>query len=64
VHPSSHSLPTSLNDPQLLSNKSNTNNGALLALHDSCGWLAYILFLTHYIDACEQISLGNSCLSK
>jgi hypothetical protein len=58
------SLPMSLNDVQFLSNKSNSNNGARLALHDSCGWLEYSLFLTYYLDACEQISLGNSCSSK
>jgi hypothetical protein len=39
------SLPMTLNDFQFLSNKSNSNNGAQLALHDSCGWLAYVLFL-------------------
>jgi hypothetical protein len=58
------SLLESLNDVQFLFNKSNSNNGAHLALHDSCGWLAYVLFLTHCLDACEQISLGNSCSSK
>jgi hypothetical protein len=41
-----------------------SNNGALVALQKSCGWLAYVLFLTRYLDACEQISLGNSSLSK
>jgi hypothetical protein len=48
----------------ILIHKSNSNNGVLPALHDSCGWPAYVLFLTHYLDACEQISLGNSWSSK
>jgi hypothetical protein len=56
------SLPTSLNALQFLSSESNSNNGALLSLHDSYGWLAYALFLTRYLDACEKISLGNSYL--
>ena len=29
-----------------------------LALHTFCGWLAYVVFLTYHLDACEQISLG------
>ena len=29
-----------------------------LALHTFYGWLAYVLFLTYHLDACEQISLG------
>jgi len=30
-----------------------------LALHTFYGWLAYVLFLTYHLDACEQISLGQ-----
>jgi hypothetical protein len=58
------SLPTSLNDLQFLSSESSSNNGAQLSLDDSYGWLAHVLFLTHCLDACEQISLWNSCSSK
>jgi hypothetical protein len=35
----------SLNDLKFSFNESNSNNGALLALHDSCGWLADIYAL-------------------
>ena len=28
-----------------------------LALHAFCGWLAYVLFLTDHLNACEKISL-------
>ena len=38
------------------SNKMNQHDP--LALHTFCGWLAYVLFLTYHLDACEQISLG------
>ena len=38
------------------SNKMNQHDP--LALHTLHGWLAYILFLTYHLDACEQISLG------
>jgi hypothetical protein len=58
------SLPMSLNALQFLSMNQNSNNGALPSLHDSCSWPAYVLYLTHYLDAREQISLGNSCSSK
>ena len=30
-----------------------------LALHTFYGWLAYVLFLTYHLVACEQISLGQ-----
>ena len=65
VHPLSHSiLSMSLFEFQFISFISNSVIGAMLALHGSCGWLAYVLFLTYHLDACEQISLGNSCSSK
>jgi hypothetical protein len=35
------------------------NQHAPPALHTFYGWLAYILFLTYHVDACEQISLGQ-----
>ena len=30
-----------------------------LARHVSYGWLAYVLFHAHHLDACEQKSLGK-----
>jgi hypothetical protein len=37
-----------------------TRNHAPLALHDSCGWLACVLFLTYHLNACEQTSLKGT----
>jgi hypothetical protein len=65
VHHLPHSpLSMSLIEFQFISSISNSTIRAMLALHDPCGWLAYVLFLTHCLDACEQISLGISCWSK
>jgi hypothetical protein len=44
--------------------KSNSRNHSRPALHVSYGWLAYVLLHTYNLDACDQISLGNSCSSK
>ena len=35
------------------------NQHAPSALHAFYGWLAYVLFHTYRLDACEQISLGQ-----
>jgi len=36
-----------------------SQNHAPRALHISYGWLAYVLFQSYHLDACEQISLGK-----
>ena len=35
------------------------NQHAIAALRAFYGWLAYVLFHTCHLDACEQISLGQ-----
>ena len=51
----------SLNDFLILLTKIKLKNQCVaLALHVSYGWLAYVLFHTYHLDACEQKSLEKS----